>query len=357
MDTELEAQWSDLAERCATRFASRPSYGLNWYRTLGKGRLAVATVHDGGRLIALLPLHARRRPGVTIHRWLGHGLGTVGEPLAEDGTAVEELVAGLHRSGVVLELTHIEAGSPLLSALHRHGGWAVEYTRDELCPVIDLPPGATPRDLRSAKTLSNLRRHRGKMARLGAPHEFRVLETPEEFEEHWPDIVAVAEASAEGDAGRRENLCAPPFDAFARNFLLEEARGGHLRIWGLTFGGSWAAFAIMLQTGKAAEGWFTRFNPEFRKAKTGHQLIEDICRRHDDLGITRVDMMIGRSSYKSDWQTGEYAVGTLRAAPRGRVGALPLVRLSDSVVAGARAGLRKLRTCPSPRRFGDARQR
>lgn len=315
VDDKLRQQWHDLAEDVGTRFASRPSYGLSWHRHLARGPLRVATVHRDGKLVALLPLHQRRRLGVRVLRLLGHGLGTVGEALTVDDQAMRELVSGLAASGSALELTHLPEDAPLVTAVLADPAWSSSFQPDDHCPVIDLPTGTRARDLRSKSTISRAASTRRKLAREG--HEF-VVETVrdrEEFEARWPDIATTAAAAQSDEGDDRLNLCAPPHDQFTREFLLEEAENGHLLLLGGTFGGRWGAQFATLRTSQTAELWFTRFDPAHRRVRPGHLLIEALCDGHDDVAVTRVDLLIGRSGYKTDWHTDEYTVGTLVAVP------------------------------------------
>ncbi len=82
---DLVAEWDELAEACGTGPLSRPRYALGWWRTLGRGRLLLATARVDGRLVVLAPLHERRAWPVRRVRWLGHGLGTVAEMLVLPG--------------------------------------------------------------------------------------------------------------------------------------------------------------------------------------------------------------------------------------------------------------------------------
>ena len=333
VDDRLRLEWHALAEDVGTRFASRPSYGLSWHRHLGRGPLRVATVHRDGRLVALAPLHQRRRLGVRVFRLLGHGLGTVGEALAVDDEAMRDLVVGLGTAGGVLELTHLPASSPLLAAILAQGSWRASFTPDDHCPVIDLPEGVRATDLRGRSTLSRAASTRRKLAREGKELRIETVRTREEFDARWPDIVATA-ASAQSDRGDdRLNLCAPPHDAFTREFLRQEAENGHLLLWGGTFGGDWGSHFATLRTGSTAELWFTRFDPAHGRARPGHLLIESICDHHDDVGVTEVDLLIGRSGYKKDWQTREYPVGTLVAIPAGNRTARARMAAADRAVS------------------------
>lgn len=315
VDENLLAQWWDLAERRSTRFSSRPSYALTWFRTLGKGRLTVATVHRDGRLVALLPLHARTRLGVTVHRLTGHGLGTVGEALAEDAAALSALVEGLHERRILLALTHLPADSPLVQALLDHGGWTVNHELDDVCPVTDLPPGTTARDLRGGRSLKRLRSARSKTGREEGEVTFGLAETPEELARVWPEIVRVAAAAEEAEKEARLNLTAGAHGEFTRAFLDAEAGRGRLRIVLLRVGGRLVAFDVLLRSGGTAEGWLTRFDPRYRPLSVGHQLIERTVNDSGPAGITAMDHMIGESEYKDPWATRVYRVGTVTAAP------------------------------------------
>lgn len=322
---QLEFAWRDLAESTARGYAARPAYALTWHQKLGKGRLAVATVHRGGELVALLPLETRRRLGLRVHRWLGHGLGTVGEALFRTPADLSELVHGLQKRGVVLELTHLREDDPLLRALQISGEWKVNFVVDDHCSVIDLPPGSTAATLRSSKTLGQLRRARAKIEREFGPLEERILRTPAELDRCWPDMVEVARRSREADPNSRLNLFDGKYAEFSRVFLRGEAEQGHLCVVAGIVNGQWGSFDVLLQTAGLAELWFTRFDPRFKAAKPGHQLLRYISDNHDELGIATFDAMIGLNAYKQEWATSGYEVGSLLAAPRKRAGLLFLV--------------------------------
>lgn len=315
VDDELLAQWRELADRCSTRFSSRPSYALNWFRTLGKGRLSVATVHRDGVLVALLPLHTRSRLTVTVRRLTGHGLGTVGEALAEDDAALVALVDGLNRRRLPLALTHLPEDSPLVRALLDHGGWTLNHQLDDVCPVTVLPPGTTAADLRSGRSLKRLRSARNRAGREMGEVTFEVVQSPEHFARVWPEMVRVAAVAEAAEKEARLNLTAGVHGEFARSFLSEEADRGALRIVLLRVGGQLAAFDVMILSGGRAEAWLTRFDPAYRDLSVGHQLIEHTVNASAEAGITEFDHMIGESDYKEPWQTQSYHVSTVVAAP------------------------------------------
>ncbi|QGU08527.1 hypothetical protein COCCU_13140 [Corynebacterium occultum] len=331
LSPRLRMEWEELAARRGTRFSSRPSYAWTWFETLGKGELALATLHRDGRLVALLPLHSRRRLGITVHRLLGHGLGTIGEALAADAEALKALMSQLREARLVLELTHVPVGSPLLAELRADAGWQVHYRQDDHCLGMKLPAGTRARDLRSAKTLSHLRRARTRAEQKFGPLEFVVIRSVAELDRHWAEMVRLSEAATEQDRVRRLNLLGPEHLEFSRRFLTWEAEQGNLFAVAVLLDKVMAGCALQLQSGNLAEGWFTRFDPEFAALRPGHQLIEHLVDIHDAEGITHVDMMLGRNAYKEEWENCDYAVGTVFAVPRCKSWQLPAARLIRGV--------------------------
>lgn len=336
---ELVERWDALARSTGARFAARPSYGLSWFRTLGRGHLAVATAHRGDELVAVLPLHVRDRLGVPEYRLLGHGLGTIGDVPTRDAEALDPLVAGLHRAGVNLVLTHLPVDAPLRAAIRRHGGWHTDFRVDDFCPVIDLPEGSTAADLRGSSSLRRLRRAGREMAKRGTPLEFEFVDSPDGFRRRWPDIVGTAAEAAAAESEPRLNLCASPHDEFTRAFLAEEAERGGLAVWGELAGGRWCAHFVALRSGTRVEAWLTRYTSEVASARPGHQLLREICDTHSLQGFSEFDFLIGRNRYKSEWQTGGYEVGTLRASPRRSPGSRLWLRAVDRSGSAARAGV------------------
>lgn len=315
VDDEFLKQWMELAAEHSTRFASRPSYVLNWFEFLGKGQMAIATVYRDGQLVALLPLHSRTRLGVTVYRLAGHGLGTIGEALVADPQALKALVEGMYERKFLLALTHLPENSPLVHALVDHGGWTINHQVDDVCPITELPKGTTAVDLRGGRSLKRLRSARNKSAKEGGEVTFEVINSPERFIEVWPELVRVAAAAEEGEQIARLNLTSGVHGSFTRAFMLEEAQQGRLRVVLLRVGGEAMALDVMFSSHGYAESWLTRFDPIQRNLSVGHQLIERSVNDSDAAGITVMDHMIGESDYKQAWETRTYQVGTVIAAP------------------------------------------
>jgi len=330
----LVPAWAALAAAHGRSFVSRPAYGLAWFGTLGgRGRLHVVTVRRAGVLVALAPLHRRTLLGQPVLRWLGHGLGTIGEVLTADEQAADALWTALAAQGAVLQLTHVRPDDPAMLALRRHRGYAHHLRIDNRCPVIPLPPGTTARALRSKHSLARLARYRNALTREDRPFRVEVVDTVDGLRRRWPDIVAVA---AVADAGRdRDNLCGPPYDVFTFAVLEAEAGAGNLLVVGALVGERWVAHDIGLRTGTVLEQWLTRFDPELTKYSPGHLMREWVVDHHDQLVVDTVDQLLGETAIKLSWSRHGYDVATLTAA----LTAAPTAAPSGLGLARARLGL------------------
>lgn len=308
---ELVPEWDALARRCGRGFACRPSYALAWWRTLGQGSLAVVTAHRAGRLVAVAPLHRRSLLGQSVLRWLGHGLGTVGELVAEEPAAAAAVWDALAAAGFPLQLIHVRLDDPATLALRRSARWQVRLQVQDRCLVRPLPDGVRAGDLRGATSLKRLRGYRTALAREQRPFDLEIVDDLAGLRRRWPDIVRVA---ADADRGRdRDNLCGPPFEAFTLAFLEQEAAAGALLVVGVTVGGRWSAHEVGLRHGDLVELWLSRFDPALDGFSIGHQLMMALVDRHEQLGVSGLDFGLGENAYKLAWTDGGYDVATLTA--------------------------------------------
>lgn len=312
--TGLVPEWDELARRCGQGFASRPSYALSWWEELGSGSLEIVTARRDGRLVAVAPLHRRTLLGQPVLRWLGHGLGTVGQLVAEDLVAAGAVWAALTAEGTPVQMTHVRLDDPATMALRRSGHSQVRLTVDERCPALPLPPGIRACDLRSARSLKRLAGYRSALIRQEGDFDVEIVSDVDDLDRRWPDISRLA---ADADRGRgRQNLCAPPFEGFTLHFLREEARAGALLVVGAVVSGRWVAHEIGLRTQRRLDLWLSRFDPRLDRFALGHLVTERMVDLHDDLGVDLLDMGIGENAYKQAWTTTAYDVGTLVTAPR-----------------------------------------
>jgi CelD/BcsL family acetyltransferase involved in cellulose biosynthesis len=333
---DLLPEWEELSARCGQGFASLPSYGLSWFRALGRGTLAVTAVRRGGRLVAVAPLHRRAILGQDVLRWLGHGLGTVGELVTEDVAAATAVWDHLLTTGSALQLTHVRLDDVGTLALRRSRGWRVRVRVDDRCPTLPLPVGTTAASVRGKRSLTRLTRYRNALQTGGRPFAVEVVTDVAGLRAHWPEVVAVAAAADEGRG--RTNLCAPPWDRFTLPFLEQEAQAGRLRLVGATAGGRWCAHEVGLLVGGTLHLWLSRFDPRLRGVSPGHLLAVELVDRAADLGVDGLDFGLGENDYKLAWADGGYDVGSLSAVPADG----PALRARAALAgSGLRAALRQ----------------
>lgn len=148
----LESAWAKLHERSATAtFFNSVTYARLWWRHFGLPRtLQVWTVWEEERLLGVAPLYETTdEQGVKLLRFVGgvdvsDYLDVVTEPGRE-----EELLATLLAAWAevpccsVLDFHALPHASPSREVFLRLGstfGFTVEQEREELRPVISLPP-------------------------------------------------------------------------------------------------------------------------------------------------------------------------------------------------------------------------
>ncbi|MCW2813041.1 MAG: hypothetical protein JWN84_496 [Nocardioides sp.] len=155
----LVEEWDELALDCGAGPFARPTYALAWWRTLGRGRLLIATVRQEGRLIALAPLHERRLGPLTVARWLGHGLGTVAEVLVRPGVpgAATALWASLDSPRRVLQLLDCSGTGSGLVELADRPGLRTAVSSSDSCPFLEID-GLVPEAVLAGPRYRRIRR-------------------------------------------------------------------------------------------------------------------------------------------------------------------------------------------------------
>jgi CelD/BcsL family acetyltransferase involved in cellulose biosynthesis len=159
---QVRDDWRRLAESTGAGIFCTPEWAEAWWDAYGAGRLAVTACRDEtGKLGAILPLYVRRRAGVTIARFLGHGpgdeLGPACAAADRDRTAAAlvEAVATLGADVFVGEQLPGGQGWP-----ERLGG---ELWRTESSPSLAVPDGGWEAYL--AGRSANLRQQIGRRTR------------------------------------------------------------------------------------------------------------------------------------------------------------------------------------------------
>ncbi|MCX6471294.1 MAG: GNAT family N-acetyltransferase [Corynebacteriales bacterium] len=341
--SDLVEQWGDLARSVGARFTDGPAYAAA-AATLHRTTPHTVAIHRGDDLVAIAAFAARTLGSVTLARSIGNGLGQGGDVIAVDDRAADALAGHLARRRHVLRLEQFPADSPLLDALARDRHWHVHTRVVSEIPTLSLRPDATARDVRSGRTLGQLRSARRKLAADGREVAFELLRTADELDRRWEDMRRVAGLRADSRpdwdawlAGDRGTLVRTVLDA--------EATAGRLRILGITVGGVWVGHDIAVRCGTTWARYLTHFDPDHARLQPGHQLMVWIVDHHRDLGIDRIHHGRGSTPVKEAWSNHAIDAVDVWAVPDTVVGARalpPIMVAAATARAGVRAGVGRL---------------
>lgn len=331
----LSEEWEQLASELSAGPFSMPAVAVPWWKHLGRGHLLVVVVRDGsGRLVGLAPLHERRIGGLEIVRWLGHGMGTVGQLLVRPGSSevAEQVWAHLATSRRrVLQLVEYRYGGAGLDALRRSTAWTSHIELRDACPYIDLTGRATATDLLAEpgrrKLRQNMARVDRQLAELAEPLTIEVHTTPAAIEAVIADVTAIHDAAEA--AHPRLHFLSEPYRDFTLDVLRGASRRGQLVAVVLRLGDRPVAFHVAIVTGRVASAWLARYDPVAADVAPGHVMLRAVVDWAAGLGLDGVDLQLGDDPYKLRWSSGTYdTLGVTAAQPS----VLPMARSALATV-------------------------
>ena len=341
--TKLVGEWDALADDVGAGPHARPAYALAWWRHLGKGRLLLALVRERGRIVALAPLHQRRVGPIAVVRWLGHGLGCVGEALVRPGheNAAHLLWSSLATPGRVIELVEARAGGGGLGelvALELPGRRTTVTPRDR-CPVAELgpdPDGLALVQRREARNLRNaLKKADNALAKAGLEFRVEVATDPSSFDAMLPEIRSVMDAAE--DHQPRQHLLRPPYEGFVLEHIRAELSAGRAVVLGGFLDERLVTFRFALLSSSTMWLSLSRFDPQVARFAPGHLMYRETFRWAAEHGLSRVDLLLGENQTKRQWSTGAY--DTLDVV-NGSSGALAVVSGAERLAAMIKGAVR-----------------
>lgn len=313
----LEPAWSELADVVGAPPFARPSWCLPWWDVLGRGRLSVIAVHQGGELVALAPFHVRRRPLVGSVRFLGHGLGAVSSPLVAPGCpdAAARLWEAALTGHNVVELVEFDerASAAVAPLVAGRRGWRTKIERRDVCPVVrfgtsfDAFMASRSGDLRRI-----LRRASTRLDSRGLATSMEVATDPAGVNRLLPAVLTVTDAAER--AKPRQHLLAGRAGRFTRALLEHTARAGDLALFVGSVGGEPAAYALTLRDRDGIAMWLNRHDPRFAEFAPGHLLLREMARHACAHGLGHLDLLIGDFRYKRLWADDRYHTLNVTAA-------------------------------------------
>jgi hypothetical protein len=206
-----------------------------------------------------------------------------------------------------VDLRRLRCGDPAAEALAAAfgrreiaEGWTLNVEREDVCPVVRLPEGATFEDYLG--TLGKKERHeiRRKIRRAESAGEVALRDSADPI----ADLEAFIDLHQRKWGERGLFPPTPGGDAsrtFVRRLFEEQGNDGSLRLSFLTVGDERIAAGLMFQ----GEGEYLYYNagvdPDARDLSPGVVLVAAYIERALREGITRFDFLRGDESYKYEW--------------------------------------------------------
>jgi len=310
---ELSAEWDALAVACGAPF-STPAWMLSWWRHIASSDLClrVVVVRANGRVIGMLPLHARTvgRSRAVRYALLAARFDPAVQPLALPGREYEvafaaaELIEHTEPLPDRIDLGPLPAFSPWARAIS--DGWPGRIrplsirTRVELVPIVTIG-GRTFDDWlgeRDSRVRANSRRRRRRFVDQGGSYRFA---TPDTLS---ADLGTYAELHAGRWRSRGESRyvalgdrLVPFFEDVARPLMDSE----RFRLLMVEVGGRPICAEISVVAGGEVASLTVGWDEQYRELGPARlallRSVEDACQR----GERRIDLCWGRFDDKSQY--------------------------------------------------------
>jgi len=315
--TDISDEWTALASVSGASQFSLPSFAIPWWNNMGRGALRVVTVRRKHQLVGLMPVHERNykvgRNGVaSVLRWLGHGLGVVGQMLvdpatdqAKVATAVWDALAEACSPRVALQLTEYRVGDAGLHALRHSTAWDPFLELRSTVPVVKVDDiatilaGTSRRSLR--QTLSTAERD---LEAGGHRFEFETVETNDHFRRVLPEIDTLFDLAEQHQP--KMHMLRGDLRPMTLASIEQSLGSKHTLISILRVDGQPIAFDLSIVVNGTAYGFIRRHGPAGRDFSPGHLLMRHNLIDAHERGVDTFDLGLGFDSYKRRWATDWY---------------------------------------------------
>jgi CelD/BcsL family acetyltransferase involved in cellulose biosynthesis len=320
----LESPWRELDRHPAVRPFQQFGWVAAWVRTIGAAggwRLKVATLWDGGRLVAVLPLCIRRYKGVRILEWIAARVSDYCDAVVAAGFDERSAMSILWESVVhsggfdVARLGHVRTDAQIFAWLGEIDAW-VETEEDAGGVPIVWPSGAEWLRQQTAGMRDRVKYQIRRMTKAG--FAVRVCETPEScariidimVAQKRPWLAARGLSSFIDDSGGIEFLKAAVAASAVRGELHLSTVENQDRI---------GACDLAFVREGVIYSYLASFDPEFHKYSFGRLLTDCLLMWACDNGMRRFDLLLGAYDYKTEYQCTLEPVRTL-VVSRGLLG-------------------------------------
>jgi len=296
----IEEEWDRLALDANASIFARPAWLRMWWEEFGEGELEILTLHDRGRLRAVLPLV---RKGAVLQAPLNEHT-PLYDPPTRDAEAAETLYAeALGRGARRLQVAEVEAGETTTGALGRAAerlGWRVRMR--PLRRAAFMRVEGSPADY-----MAGLSRRRRKDVR----RRRRRLEESGELTIEWAggserlaellDEGFAVEGSGWKDAAGTAIASRPETDRFYRTVVDWAVGESALDLGFVRLDGRVLAFQMAVWDQTRCYGLKGGFDPAFRKAAPGVLLFLDMILRAHERGVETVELLGDATPFELEW--------------------------------------------------------
>ena len=296
--------WTELANRAGNIFSTW-EWATVWWDHFGTGKkLDIGLLRRDGQTIALLPMAIQRHAGITVSRFIGHGVADELGPVC-DPTDISAVAAGLrtmrsHATVLLAERMAAEYDWPA-----RLGGRLITK---ESAPVIDLASEDSWDSYLGARS-SNFRQQARRRARKlqGLGVRYRLAEDPARLESDFDALRSLHAArwgaASAFDLGRRM--------AFHRDFAAVALERGWLRLWFAEVDGvavaAWYGFRFA-----GVESYYqSGRDPRWDRFRVGAGILEHSIREAFADGMREYRLLRGDEDYKRRYLSREESVSTI----------------------------------------------
>jgi CelD/BcsL family acetyltransferase involved in cellulose biosynthesis len=303
--SELVAGWERLAdELCASPFL-HPGWVLPWWRAFGRAPLHAAVARRDGRIVALLPLVARRGVIASPANW--HTPET--DVLAEDERAADALAAAvLARRPRRVAFAFVERDAAWAATLRRavaEAGWTRMERPLANAPFLDLHGDweafeqALP-----ARERKEQRRRARRLAEQGRVW-LDIDDGGSGLEARFDELVRVEGLGWKGEQGTAIRS-QPETLRFYGDVARWAAGRGWLRLQALRLDDAPVAVAFALEAHGVQYSLKIGYDPAHRAAGPGVALMREVVRQGFEDGLRRIELLGGEDRHKTVWSSGAH---------------------------------------------------
>jgi len=342
----LEAAWSALDADPGVRPFQQFGWVAAWMRTIGAAggwQLRVVTLHEAGRLVAVLPLCVRRVKGVRILEWIGARVSDYCDAIIAPHLDRRQAFAALwraveHRGGFdVARLSHVRDDAAVYAPLQSLQPWT--ETREDAGGVpITWSSGEEWLSRQTPGMRDRVKYNSRRMLKAG--FDVRVCESPAACAT-LIDVLVEQKRPWLAARGLPSMINEPAGVEFLKAAVVHAANRGELHLSTVENAGHVAACDLAFVRSGRIYSYIASFDPQFHKYSFGRVLTDRLLMWACDTGLERLDLLLGAYDYKAEYHCTLEPVRTL-VVPRGLIGraavALYRRRAAPAPASGAPAG-------------------